>query len=265
MTAQFGPHRWSPSPHTAAHTDAYRGAEVAVRDLRGARVVDSDLTGARIVDSTLVDVELSGYVERLRVNGIDVTAYVEAELDRLHPERVQLRGVQDADGFRAAWQTVERLWADDVARAERLPEAARSERVAGEWSFAETLQHLVFITDSWVSRTVLDEERPFHPLALPQTAYAPGDAAALGMQLAADPTWDEVLEARAGRQQVVRDVLADLTDRDLGRECLRTPAPGYPDGGRPVWECLSVLLEEEIEHRRYAVRDLAVLEARLTA
>ncbi|GMA86118.1 hypothetical protein GCM10025868_13680 [Angustibacter aerolatus] len=74
-----------------------------------------------------------------------------------------------------------------------------------------------------------------------------------------------MLEARAGRQQVVRDVLADLTDRDLGRECLRTPAPGYPDGGRPVWECLSVLLEEEIEHRRYAVRDLAVLEARLTA
>nr|WP_284288085.1 hypothetical protein [Angustibacter aerolatus] len=60
MTAQFGPHRWSPSPHTAAHTDAYRGAEVAVRDLRGARVVDSDLTGARIVDSTLVDVEPVG-------------------------------------------------------------------------------------------------------------------------------------------------------------------------------------------------------------
>ena len=27
-----------------------------------------------------------------------------------------------------------------------------------EWSYAQTLRHLVFITDAWASRTVLDEE-----------------------------------------------------------------------------------------------------------
>ena len=36
----------------------------------------------------------------------------------------------------------------------------------------------VFITDSWASRTVLDEPLPFHRLGLPQTAYAPADATA---------------------------------------------------------------------------------------
>ena len=32
----------------------------------------------------LVDVDVSGYVENLRVNGVDVTEFVSAELDRRH-------------------------------------------------------------------------------------------------------------------------------------------------------------------------------------
>ena len=72
------------------------------------------------------------------------------------------------------WDTIERLWSDAVARAERLPESARHERVDGEWSFVETLRHLVFIADSWASRTVLDEAMPYHRLGLPQTAYHRG-------------------------------------------------------------------------------------------
>jgi hypothetical protein len=233
-----------------------------VRDLRGARFVDCDLTGAKIVDGCLVDVDISGYVENLVVNGIDVTEYVDAELDRRHPERVQLRNIQNADDFRAMGATVERLWTELTARAERLPEPARHERVDGEWSFVETLRHLVFITDSWVSRTILDQERPFHRLALPQTAYNPADAEALGMDLDATPTYAEVLEARADRAAVVQGVLDGLTDADLGRPCLQTPAPGYPEEPRPVAECLAVLMEEECEHHRFATRDLTVLESR---
>ena len=44
--------------------------------------------------------------------------------------------------------------------------------------------------------------------------------------------------------------------------CLRSPAPGYPEEERPVGECLGVLMEEECEHYRFAVRDLSILEAR---
>ena len=258
--AQYGPHRGSAGYHGA--NDSFRGSTFMVADLRGTRFVDCDLTGAKIVDGCLIDVDISGYVSNLVVNGIDVTEYVDAELDRRHPERVQLRNIQNADDFRAMWATTERLWSELTARAERLPEPARHERVADEWSFVETLRHLVFITDSWVSRTILDQERPFHPFALPQTAYAPADAAALGMDLDAKPSYDEVLAARADRVAVVHSVLDALTDAELGRPCLRSPAPGYPEGERPVGECLGVLMEEECEHYRFAARDLTTLESR---
>jgi hypothetical protein len=42
----------------------------------------------------------------------------------------------------------------------------------------------------------------------------------------------------------------------------RPPAPGYPERPNSVGTCLRVIMSEEIEHRRYMVRDLAVLEAR---
>lgn len=252
MTAQYGPHRWSAGYHDDGRNDEFRGHRFEVRDLTGARLVDCDLTGVKVVDGWLVDVDLSGYVQGLVVNGVDVTAYVEGELDRRHPERVQLRSIRDADGFRAMWSTVERLWAGTTARAE----AVAFERVDDEWSLVETLRHLVFITDSWLSRTVLDEPNPFHRLGLPQTAYRPDDAAALGIDLAATPSYAEVLAVRAERMALVRRVVDGLTDADLGRMCARSPAPGYPEAERAVAECLAVVMEEECEHHRFAVRDL---------
>ena len=39
------------------------------------------------------------------------------------------------------------------------------------------------------------------------------------------------------------------------------PADPYPDQEYVVRRCLKVVLKEEAEHHRYAVRDLAVLEA----
>jgi hypothetical protein len=259
---RYGPHRWSAGHHDDGQNTALRGARFEVRDLRGARFVDCDLTGAKVVDGTLVDLDLTGYVEGLRVNGVDVTDYVRDQLDSRQPWRAELRQVRSADDFRSAWGTVEQLWDDAIARARRLPPEALDVQVDGEWSFLQTLRHLVFITDSWISRTVLDEPSPFHPLALPQSAYAADDAAALGMDVTATPTADEVLAALASRRAVVRQVLDGLADDDLGRPCHRSPAPGYPEGDRPVWECLQVLVEEEGEHHGYAVRDLAALEAR---
>ena len=55
---------------------------------------------------------------------------------------------------------------------------------------------------------------------------------------------------------------SDLTDDGLGWLCQRSPAPGYPDEERTVIDCISVVMDEEIEHYRFAARDLAVLEAR---
>jgi hypothetical protein len=256
--AQFGPHRFSAGE--GGGSQQFRGARFDVADLRGARFTDCDLTGVTINDGWLVNLSLSGYLRNVTVNGIDVSDFVSAELDRLHPERVQLRACETADDVRAMWDTIEQLWADTVERAGRLPVAALTQQVNEEWSFASTLRHLVFITDAWASRTVLDEELPFHPLGLPQSWYPAADAAALGIDLTAQPGYAEILAARADRMAVMRRIVTGLTDDSLSRACQRPPAPGYPQEERTVFDCIGVVMEEEIEHHRFAQRDLAVLE-----
>jgi len=41
-----------------------------------------------------------------------------------------------------------------VERARLLPPDLLHESVDGEWSFIETLRHLVFATDSWIRRVI---------------------------------------------------------------------------------------------------------------
>ena len=120
----------------------------------------------------------------------------------------------------------------------------------------------MFITDAWASRTVLDEPTPYHPIGLPQTWYPADDATALGIDLSAQPDHAEILAARADRIGVIRTIMAGLTGTELGRVCRQSPAPGYPEEERTVIDCLAVVIDEEIEHYRFAVRDLAILEAR---
>jgi hypothetical protein len=258
--AQFGPHRFYPGEDGGS--TQFRGARFDVADLRGARFTDCDLTGVTIRDGWLVNVSISGYLSNVTVNGVDVTEFVSAELDRGHPERVQFREGQTADDVRAIWATIERLWAEAGERAGRLPAAALAEQVDEEWSFEQTLRHLVFITDAWASRTVLDEPMPYHPLGLPQSWYPAADAAALGIDLTAQPSYAEILAARADRMAVMQRIVTDLTDDGLGRLCQRSPAPGYPDEELTVIDCIAAVMNEEIEHYRFAVRDLAVLESR---
>ncbi len=52
--------------------------------------------------------------------------------------------------------------------------------------------------------------------------------------------------------------------RDIGRDIgASLPAsPGHPRKDHTVLQCLHVVLKEEWQHHRYAVRDLAVLEMR---
>jgi hypothetical protein len=235
------------------------------------RFVDRDLSGAEFRECVLNDVRLIGVVMRgariegdvidLTVNGVEVMPYVEAELDRRHPERVQLRNVRNADDFRAMWATIERLWSELTARAERLPESVRHERVAEEWSFVETLRHLVFVTDAWVRRCVLGEASPYHREALPPT-FLP-DLSALGIEVGASVSLDEAIALRRSSQSVVDGVLAGLDQDGLSRVCAANPARGFPPVTEfPVLRCLLTVLNEESAHHEFAVRDLAVLEGR---
>lgn len=115
------------------------------------------------------------------------------------------------------WDTIERVWSETVARARRLPEPARHEQVDDEWSFVETLRHLVFATDAWASRAVLDDPMPYDRLGYPQSDYPPADAVAIGIDLDARPSFDEVMAVRADRMAVVLGIVDRLTDGGLDR------------------------------------------------
>ena len=107
----------------------------------------------------VVDVQINGEIQSLVVNGVDVAAYVEAELDRREPERPKMRPT-DPKGFREAWDVVERHWDGTVRRAQKFDPKQLHESVDGEWSFIETLRHLVFATDAWVRRGILGDPSP---------------------------------------------------------------------------------------------------------
>ena len=229
-------------------------------DLSGSRFRNVDLTDAKIRGALLVNLDIDGYIENLRINEVDVGPLIEAELNRRYPERAKLRP-SDADGFREAWAVIERSWPPTIERARRLAPELLHERVDGEWSFIETLRHLVFATDAWVKRAVLGEASPYDPLGLPHDEM--GDVPGVPGDPGARPTLDDVLALRADRLATVRKVMAGLTDEVLAGETDPIPPPGYPAAGSyPVRRCLQAVVTEEWEHRLFAERDLGHLTTR---
>jgi len=225
--------------------------------LTNARFDAVDLTGTKFRAVDLVDVEVTGDIENLRINGVDVAPLVDAELDRRYPGRAKMRPL-DADGFREAWAVLEQLWENTVERARSMPLASLHIRVDGEWSFIETLRHLVFATDAWVRRAILGVPSPWDPLDLPHDEM--DDDPNIPRAHDARPTLDDVLAVRAHRVDAVRHVLANLTDESLGGITTVVLEPGYPASESfPIARCLRIVLNEEWQHRLYAERDLDAL------
>jgi hypothetical protein len=155
-----------------------------------------------------------------------------------------------------------RRWDAAVHRARALPEDLLHERVDGEWSFIETLRHLVFATDAWVLRALLGHPAPYHPLGL-RHSEMPTDTPAVPHDPDARPSLDEILAVRSDRMDAVAAVLEELTDERLDQMTQPVLEPGYPES-EPylVRRCLGAVVNEEWLHREFAERDLAVLERR---
>ncbi len=232
------------------------GNDLAVRN---SVLRDLGMRNVSIRGAWLHGVDISGEVDGLTVNGVEVGPLVEAELRRRHPDYAAMRP-EDAAGFRHAWHVVEELWAGTVDRARTLAPDALHEQVDGEWSFTETLRHLVFATESWVGRTLLGDPSPWHALSLPWDGMP--DTAGVPRDREVRPDLETVLALRADRQAVVRRVVEGLTDADLDRVVATPEGPGWPPAGEtfPLREPLLVVLNEEWWHRRFAERDLDALE-----
>jgi hypothetical protein len=242
-----------------------QGAEFVDADLRAARFVRADLSGVvmRAVDVSGADIDAPWLFEgesSLRVNGVDVIPLVEAELNRRFPGRADRRA-GDPDGLRAALATLERTWAATLERVAAMPAGTVDVSVGGEWTFAQTLRHLVMATDTWLGRAILEIEQPFHPIGQPNAEYET-DGNDMSVFTTVTPSYAEVLEVRAGRVAMVRDFLATVTSEVLAATRRNPHAPEYQE---TVLSCLHVILNEEWEHHRYAVRDLDAIEAKSDA
>lgn len=235
------------------------GAEFFAVDLSHARITGADLRGVVMRGVEVVDARIDGEIESLVVNGVDVAPLVEAELDRRDPDRPKMRPT-DPDGFRAAWDIVERLWDDTVDRAQRLDPELLHQSVDGEWSFIETLRHLVFATDAWVRRAILGDPSPWDPLDLPWDGMR--DTPDVPRDRQVTPPLDEVLALRRDRMSTVHEVVRSLSEESLAASTEPVEAPGWPPPESfAVRECLLIVLNEEWHHRKFAERDLEALQA----
>lgn len=222
------------------------------QDLSGAHFVRCDLSDAVVRGSWVVGLQVDTHDLTdgpIWVNGVDVTPYVDQQLNVQFPGR-ELKHAQTPEGLRKAWAAVEEAWADVV------PTAVGKEQISveGEWTFEQTLRHLVLATNSWLHGAILGWEQPFHWIGVPFAEYAPegGD-----MSIFREPdSFEQVLQVRAEHQAMVRDYLATVDAETLAE--LR-PNPWAPEHQEPVLACLHVILNEEWEHLRYAVRDLATI------
>jgi uncharacterized protein YjbI with pentapeptide repeats len=247
---------------TFARSENLRGAEFVGADLRGARFIESDLSevvmrGVQVEGADIDAPWLSDGDSFLLVNGVDVIPLVEAELNRRFPGRAD-RDAGDRDGLRADWAALERAWTATLARVATMPAGTVDMSVGGEWSFAQTLRHLVLATDMWLGRAILEIEQPFHPIGLIDTATEE-DGLDTTIFATATPSYADVLEARGGRVAMVRDFLATATPDVLAAT---RKNPHHPEGQETTLSCLHVILEEECEHHRYAVRDLDAIETK---
>jgi hypothetical protein len=164
---------------------------------------------------------------------------------------------------RAGWSILRAKWEAATARAVAVGVDAS---IAGEWSHAETLRHLVFATDAWFRRPVLGDTCHFWWGDLPHSELPPEGVAALGLDRDRVPTWAQTEAARAAQLDLLSGYLAAATAEELRRPCA-PPANDteYPPAseweGRSAARCLRVVFLEEWHHLRYALRDLAALEA----
>ena len=220
-------------------------------DLSGARFRDVNLTGATISHAWLVNVDIDALVDTVVINGVDVTAFVN-ERDPWYPLRAMLRP-PDPEAMRATWVALEDAWAKTVTMANALPDDRLHESVNKEWSFVQTLRHLVFAMDKWFAAPILGER--FDPIGLPNSGSVGFPWPGLDYDLT--PSVSDALAVRAARATRFREFLESVASTDFTR-----PIEVLENGTNSLQECIYTVFEEEFWHNRYAQRDLAQLDAR---
>jgi hypothetical protein len=229
------------------------------QDFSAAEFRECTLDGSRFIGVVMQDAEIDGLVTNLVVNGVEVTAYVDAELDRRYPVRVLIRSDVPAD-LLEGWRQLRDDWLATIARLRASP-GMEHRTVNGEWSALQTLRHLIFVHDSWFRRCVLGSTGLFTPMGLAPD-FVP-DREGQGLDLTAAPSLDEVAAVRAEQAAELDEWLTTVTPAQLAVTAPIPAGNGWPPyaRGRSTRQCLGTVLNEEWAHHGFCVRDLDLVEA----
>ena len=217
-------------------------------NLQRATFRDADLSGSSFFHVFLKNVSIDGEIDRLVINGVDVTDHVNRH-DRWWPLRNNL-SPDSVEVLSESWATIRAEWSALLDKVAANPSVAM-QSVNGEWSLRDTLRHLLFAVDKWFVVPVLGET-VFSSIGLPNTGSQGREWP--GIELSSDPDMATVLAARAAQHARFTDFIANMTLDSLP-ETVEVPE----NGTVPALMCFHVVLEEEFEHLRYMIRDLAAL------
>jgi hypothetical protein len=218
-------------------------------NLQRATFRDADLTGSTFFHVFMKNMSIDGEIDRLVINGVDVTDYVNRN-DRWWPLRNNL-SPDSVEVLRESWSTISAEWATLLEKVSTVEPSVAMTSVNGEWSLRDTLRHLLFAVDKWFVIPVLGETN-FAPIGLPNTGSQGREWP--GLDMTSDPDLATVLAARSAQHARFTEFISTMSLESLP-ETVQVPE----NGTVPAFMCFHVVLEEEFEHLRYMIRDLATL------
>jgi hypothetical protein len=139
-----------------------------------------------------------------------------------------------------------------MQRAASFSDDERHRSVNDEWCTVDSLRHVVLVVDLWLSKAILGEQDPFHPIALPPT-FMPPKLPGSSIDPDARPTFGEARAVLRDRLATVRTYVDELTPDELAR-----PIGAHAE---TVGGALAVLFGEMTAHNRFINRDLDIIEA----
>ena len=220
------------------------------KDFSGQTIRNITFKDAKIVAADLRNARFSGEIGGLTINDVEVGPLIAAELNRRYPERSMLRP-DNVDGSKATLAMLEKQLAATYDRAGGLTEAQQNESVDDEWSCIESLRHIIFVVDAWLSGTIKGETDPYDPISLPPS-FLPPKPPGTSIDPDAAPSLDETWSVLQSRLGSLRAYVERLNPDELLR-----PIEGH---ARSVQNSLWVIFGELWAHNRFINRDLDVVE-----
>jgi hypothetical protein len=209
---------------------------------------DTDFSDSTFFHVFLKNVSIDGEINNLVINGVDVTEYVNQH-DRWWPLRNNLSPTTK-DGFVESWNTLSVEWRKMLENVSTAQPSVVHQSVNGEWSLSQTLRHLIFAMDKWFMLPIFGATS-FTPIGLPNSSSQARPWP--GLDLNKQPDFEEIVATRLNQHQKFHNFISEMLIQDLP-EIVTIEE----NGGVPTLMCFHAVLEEEFEHLRYMLRDLAV-------